>query len=912
MLVAVREDSRQFLHLFNKWPSFFIVLLQQNTCTMNKQLQLTYEKGIANVPSDAICDDNMLEDSVGMVYDNGEHRPIQAPSPKVSGCNGILMFIHKPNSTTENYLYIKEVEGISYLMWGQEINGVMVEKDALESGIVREETQLTAIGKTLIVNKPSGLTYYTWKGTEYNQLASNIPDVDIDFRLIIPDGGGTHTEETGDISEFFDEHWRSHVKYGEQESWNNTVIGIYNKCKNYIAKEKKGFVGPFFIRAAVKMYDGSYTKLTPPILIIPSMLDNHYGTYNDQDGILHMTMFYRALKYKLNTDYSDYRDLVSSIVVFVSDQVETHNTNQSEYGSMLDMAYATWDENVEHVCIRKSDNSLNPQDEDSYFVARYSNVVTIASPCVDKEGNEGYNPDFPYLLASGFRVLDRRTKNDINKDLQEISVFYKLFETEDIFREPNVDPDWRDASSDIRDGVMENIRTQEQLPDEYYGHTERSGSYAYVYNSRLNLANVQRTFFKGFRKFMPYDWYLYNTDTDAITKYYEIYVDVETDGGHVIVKDAFTSSERFGLWFYYPDPRAKRVRIFQRAIDGGPLMLFLDENLKEHTGLNGAYYFDGLPFESEFNKLLELADIPTESTELTETLNNTIITSDVNNPYIFNASGYKQAGDGTILAVTTNTQALSQGQFGQFPLMIFTDKGIWAMELDNTGLFISSKPTSREVCNNPASITQTDGAVFFSSEKGLMCIVGNDVRLVSPQLKSDFIKFLGDSQTFIAYDYRDSLLWIANPTSTFMWIYNIKDGTFSKYSLSGARTSVSDYPDTLIQTQDSCIFSLLKRPQQEDDENTYSGIMETRPMKFGDGMSLKSIMQLKNVYQMEGDVSLRIYASNDMNNWRELHSLRNSPWKYYKFRFDFDNMKATDRFAGTQLVFQERRTNKLR
>jgi len=883
-----------------------------------KQQQLTFDKGITNVPSDALCSDNTLQECVGMVYDNGEHRPIQKPSVKATDCEGVVMFIHNPNSSTENYIY---VEADNDLAWGQRNTDGKIElMGTLESGINKDETQITAIGKTLIVNKPSGLTYYSWKGEGYSQLASAIPDIDIDFRLIIPDGGGLHTEETGDVSEFFNGPYRDVVV--QQEAWNDTVIGTYHECKNYIAKEKKGFVGPFFIRAAVKMYDGSYVKLTPPILIVPSVQDNHSGYFYNGDGHFKMTMFYRALQYKINTDYSDYRDLVTSVVVFVSDQVETHNTTQSEYGSPYSMTRVTEANNVEHVCIRKADNGG--------YSARYSDIVQCG------DNSQESSQDWIYR-AWGFRVLNRRSENDINKDLQEISIFYKLFETEDIFTNLTI---WNDASSDIRDGVMGNIRTQEQLPDEYYGHTERSGSYAYVYNSRLNLANVQRTFFKGFRKLMPYDWYLNNTDTNAITKYYEIYVDIETDGGDITVKDSFTSSERFGLWFYYPDPRAKRVRIFQRAIDGGPLMLFLDENLKEHTGLNGAYYFDGLPFESEFNKLLELADIPTESTELTETLNNTIITSEVNNPYIFNASGYNQAGDGTIFAVIANTKALSQGQFGQYPLMIFTDKGIWAMELNNTGLFVSSTPASREVCNNAASIVQTDGAIFFSSEKGLMVMVGSDVKCVSEQMGGDFKDFLKHAK--IAYDYRDSLLWIMGPADSYAYIYAIKNGTFHKTDLLTVAGPLEDdvpvnvvnkYPDMLIQVDDT-IYSLLEKPLEHDDDNTYHGTIVTRPIKLENGLALKSIMQIRHVLQFSpytvtetheeeevevtqrGTMTLRIFASNnldpDPDTWVELHSLRGTPWKYYKFRYDFADMKATDRFAGTMLITQERRSNKLR
>ena len=38
-----------------------------------KQQQLTFDKGITNVPSDAICSDNTLEESIGLVYENGDY-----------------------------------------------------------------------------------------------------------------------------------------------------------------------------------------------------------------------------------------------------------------------------------------------------------------------------------------------------------------------------------------------------------------------------------------------------------------------------------------------------------------------------------------------------------------------------------------------------------------------------------------------------------------------------------------------------------------------------------------------------------------------------------------------------------------------------------------------------------------------
>ena len=38
-----------------------------------KQQQLTFDKGMTNIPSDAICSDNELEECLNLYYADGEH-----------------------------------------------------------------------------------------------------------------------------------------------------------------------------------------------------------------------------------------------------------------------------------------------------------------------------------------------------------------------------------------------------------------------------------------------------------------------------------------------------------------------------------------------------------------------------------------------------------------------------------------------------------------------------------------------------------------------------------------------------------------------------------------------------------------------------------------------------------------------
>jgi hypothetical protein len=146
-----------------------------------------------------------------------------------------------------------------------------------------------------------------------------------------------------------------------------------------------------------------------------------------------------------------------------------------------------------------------------------------------------------------------------------------------------------------------------------------------------------------------------------------------------------------------------------------------------------------------------------------------------------------------------------------------------------------------------------------------------------------------------------------NGTSYYAW-----DGNDLVPTFAGLANIVNNYPDTLFHKLGDGLYSLTERPQPEDDTNLYSGVIETRPMKLENGLALKSIMQVRHIKCMDGTMTMQIFASNNLKEWVELHSLRGIPWLYYKFRFVFGEMKATDRFAGTMLITQERRTNKMR
>ena len=851
-----------------------------------KQQQLTFEKGITNVPSDITCSDNALAESIGMIYDDGEHRVIQKPEEFItSGTIPTILYIHKFGSGTRYIGY----NSSNVMCWGTVSDKAYItpQGGGTFTGLnYTSDTEVTSVGKTLIISDNNGLHYFLWKENSYDPI-EDYPDPDFTFWIntrTIDQSVINRGECTGMLAD------NDHVSNDKITDWNNLVVGLYAKNKKGIA-QKKGFCLPFFVRTAIELYDGTYTRISNPILFFPCVTENT-ATYFFGETVV-MTTRYSVLKFTQTEDFAKWGDIIKGIAIFVSKGIEVHD---------LDV-----DQEIE--AFKKLDSYIG---KDPIY------------------RQTGYRPADGHAFR---HVLKSKPEDEIDEEIKGTSIFRKVCT---IGLESITDSDGKGLADYLNTHTLENLDTLEQLKtDDYYSRCPLIAKTTYVYNSRLNLANAERGFFSGFKYFTPCGDIGGNT----------CYVKIETDAGDRIVKQVTASHSGAGLYFFYPDSRAKVLRLKEQ-----------DKNYKltEHPALNGAYYFAGIQvIVASLNSTITLpasdeSSIPETEITTPEPLPNHIIQSEVNNPFVFNAEGYFRVGIGEIIGVSSITQALSEGQFGQYPLLAFSSDGIWALSVASTGYYSSVHPISREVCNNAISITQTDGAVFFTSNKGLMVVVGSQVKCVSEQLSGHTLSFpiggteqivdLGNFLTYmascyIAYDYRDSLLWIFNQSYNYCYVYSIKSGTFSKYSFDkGIKNVVNNYPDYLLQNSDKTVYSLTERPDINADYasgtnfNRYAATMLTRPMKLENALALKTIMKVNHIEHfttsdvvsggtttpLKASLTFRLFASNNLENWVELTSLTGVPWKYYRFRYDFANLKATDRFAGSVIITQERRTNKLR
>lgn len=879
---------------------------------------LSFSKGMTNVPSDLLSEDSELVESEGFIYRDGEMKPIQKPV-NIGNIPYKIMYVHKM-ADYENVIAYNKDDGKIY---SYKKDGKNIDTSNVKSFEVGNVTDIKSIGNTLVCATDKGLCYLLYKSNEYKYLGYNIPEpslrvsfgaltnepLDKSIQCYLPDDTVTHLvtkyvhydENTGEFVGFANlgqsadfEYFQYTVDEAKRGDFNDAVDGHISAVISKIKQERR-FAFPFMMRCAIKLYDGSYTKITAPIVCFPCVNENFYFApvrqYSDHDygeelnerteHFMYKPYHCKMMVYVSIKGLKDWKDIVDKIVVF-----KTRDTTPFALGT------DKWDFMQADASNGKGHYNNNLRSTATTFYWTISNFAR----CV-------------------IYPLSTKTEKEIIDEMNEKVQFYKLFEvdadSEDLGK-------WIDAP--IKKGVLENLETEEQLNvDDYYSWAITTYEKLYPYNGRFNAFQETRYPFKGFDYFTSdfsgliignnlYESYDYDIFVHIVSSYMDCWVKSD-------VRNMLSSWE--DTWFFYPDPNATEVVVRKNTSSFSRSLMRI--KLKKHPLLNGAYSFNHLPIPGRQSWNDNYKDDPIVDSSACERFDSNIYTSAVNNPFTFEASGDNTVGTGKILGIMANTEAISQGQFGQYPLIVFTDEGMYGMGVTSEGLYGNIYPISRDVCNNAESITPTDRLVFFTSNKGLMAVSGGTSINMSEQLRGrmplnftvlgngKFIDFAKDC--LIAYDYRDSMLRIFGKEKNYQYVYNMIDKTFSMVN-SGivAQTIVNDYPDSLIQDSDGNVYSLIEKPDINDDENLYNGTITTRPLKLGGSMTLKSLRNIKNLRStLSGKLQLEIWGSNNAENWCKLYSLKGKPWSYFTFKYTLTNFKACDSFAGTIVDIQNRR-----
>ena len=713
--------------------------------------------------SDLTCDDNQLEVCEGLVNVAGEMRPIQLPKMIGSIPDGhTLHFIHNYNNVSSQKRYITSSHD-KHLFFSVFNDGELHTEVIYDNPI--DVVEVKSIGNTLIVNTGNGLHFFLWKSGQYKDIGTNIPKPQFTATTYRSGKTARSSVDTNGMASagFYGSGTILYCYVDKEEDFENAYMGVFAETKN-MAEKEGGFVNPFFVRYALELYDGSLIYISSPILMHTNLDRNATWNFKFNDDAVRMLeckIQPSSLMIRQKTDYSDFSDIVKGVAVYISRPSDLFESIEQRIA--IDAP-----ENAGKRFWRTADSPR------SFFVANGR---------IQEEVPEG-NKHYAYFM---------NLKSEKEASRQLVNDSYVYFKLCSIGLKPL--NEFTDAKDFFGDDVLSNIETQPKLEnDDYFGWTDTIPQHIETYNRRMLMYGIDRSFFDGFAQFNNID-FTYRTEQDKgfnVDTNITIEVHIDAPDGERIVQRKVNTKEMFmgngedsyGLWFYYPDPRAREVYVYSNVQrdDGMKSRVIMHAELKEHPGLNGAYYIGKCPYTQLAYEIIDTEKeiISDKSPEVPnnahERLDNYLMQSEVDNPFAFHAESYNRVGNGDIIGVAALTTALTQDAYKVSTTLCFTTQGIWALINNDAGVFSSIPPAfSREVCSSAQSITMTDNAVFFASQKGLMCITHaseSGTVCVSKQLQgighSDFVRMLNNAN--IAYDYKGGQLIIISRRSKDVYI----------------------------------------------------------------------------------------------------------------------------------------------
>lgn len=444
-------------------------------------------------------------------------------------------------------------------------------------------------------------------------------------------------------------------------------------------------------------------------------------------------------------------------------------------------------------------------------------------------------------------TYEKDTKSPYER-ASDISLMYNIASL--TIGQTSVSPDI-DVSSD-------NLATLTAMIDSFGTHHKLYPERIYSYNNRMHIYQVSRSLFEGFRVSAGPELYKF-----------KIYTYIHSsEGDKVVLKEE--QGTYIPAFVMYPDSRAYKMIINCVSPQKGLLLELKsseyfnysyrcnEQKDDDRTGTEtGTGYFKDISID-DFNEVQYLA-VSTDNLDYSR--ENIMFVSNVNNPFFFPEDQTYQFNT-PIVGIQSNVIAMSQGQFGQFPLYVFTRDGVYAMSVGSgTVAYSTQTPVTRDVCNNPDSICGLDTMVAFSTYRGLMVIDGASTQLISEKIYGFLpscnisspvimnilnVASLGDmasSSVFpdylegakVGYNYEEKEIVVANSNFPYSYVYSLKTGEWHKISQQ-IENFVNSYPYTWAMTGNQIL----------DLNNTHRSVSKiavvTRPIKMGT-LSHKRILQ---------------------------------------------------------------------
>lgn len=770
-----------------------------------------------------------------------------------------------------------------------------------------------ALGLLLCISTRSeGMVYLRYVGATkdnaYDYIGAAPPQVEIQFGLqreAMAQYASQNLIEynDGDVVMQVHESYYSSTPEGRAKI-NDLAITPVNKAIR-INSEAGLFSMPFLACYAWRMADGTHLLASPLVLMMPSPYAPQGYFQNRQEDI---HSYANVHAYKLMTRMSIggadgqgslklWEGLVDGIDLFVSPQFYTLNTSEP----VLSLTQPYTSKSLSEQYIESPLSTGSPyyigtyKEKDGDFCDHHISTDKLKELDSERVSNHA---DQPWYY---------QPNRNLEKEICECSEFYRIahisYEELQEAAASTSTPEFKDVTLDDPD--LTNLRSRPSLKSHDSTQT-LSPTRMFPYNGRMLMCDCEIRPEAS----MPIGCC---APANGGTGTPDIILTATNSG---VTTRAVTKAGAFGVdftalrWLYMPGNGAKRVTIGEKEYP-----------LRPHPILPGAYWFGGFGSKPKPTTTPQQSEVKTQPYYLKP---NNVFVSAPYAPWQISDYGAVAVGNGTVLGLGVATQAISQGQFGQYPVYAFTTDGVWALSVGSTGEITACHPVTRDVCINPDSIRSIDSAVVFATSRGLMMLRGAGTTNLSEAVYDINRRGAGSRsltldilrQACVLYDYSRGRIILSADTEDKSWMLSLNSGGWSTCD-TVYRNSVESYPDAMAVTTDGYLVNASESNRWTTDVAVE---LVTRPLAFGSD-SYKAVRGFALRGAIEGgpaSIDTQLRASNNLRAWGTvarikgggIRGIRGSGYRYFSISVT-TRMKAADWLRGISAEWLPKYNDKL-
>lgn len=846
-------------------------------------------KGINRSTDAVLAQDGECQDIVNLRMSNGSLLPMPPPR-ELAGLSTRYSAIFR-HEIAGCYICITDDADRTLHFYDKDFNPIMSDGEMLVIDNLHDVNGVECLGNFVCCLTARGIFYLMYEKGTYNALGErpSMPVVNVTVSSKV------ETLKT-------DESYHTMASTSDLEAtWNYNEKGYIEECVSILNGEGY-YVDRALFRMALRLYDGSYINISEVIYVSDEAASdymardaaNMYSEPVDSNVPSQYRVMVQGFKPEFSFDMSSlscWRNIVVGVDVFSTASIPGKKCMLVGRTEKFEMYTAkTLDELWDEVASASLYYKVAEYDIDGNLLYRLDDVSPVSLALQQGLETAAAPSSFSRLAVQSSYVYNGRLHIAALREYffggYDASAYLPVTSGRSDMVDMAVQVKMRTTQGDFSVG-----RTFRSIPLGYDGYTLLLPALltypdARAYEMGIYISAADTVYGKVFQlkphKYLNMAYYLHKWYTSYSVSVSAVFANggkpaagVPADdvlrmfnnelGTHEVIYNASRN-----CWLYdgsvFPPSEFSSLRIFaihRDAVNGDKLVF----TIKRGGTLNMEFKdINSIPVDDTWDKLEQM---PVVGDSPYEERLNVMKVSMVENPFVFPAKCTYAPSQCAIIGICGNTVALSQGQFGQFPLYVFCTDGIWAMSVDSSGnvAYLGCNQVSRDVCVNPDTICGVSGGVVFAGKQGIMLIAGNDIRNISIAIQGNGTPVAGvpddilagiaslvsldcstgndNFKSFVSNAFVTSLpahneVLVTNAEYGYSFVYSFAWGTWTRFQgrFNGKVKGATDPCLFVVSERETAVMTI---PDEISDSNRI--LLYTRPQLWGSKLP-KRVLQL--------------------------------------------------------------------